>query len=480
MKPVPILLIDDDVELCSSLKQLLSMDGFDVTAVHDGDSGVRHTLEGEYELVILDVMLPGGDGRKVLRRIRLSSQVPVIMLTARGDEADRIAGLERGADDYLPKPFNPRELVARMRAVLRRKSGSTPQEIFKIGDLQINCAQRRVVLHGNDVALTGAEFDILLLLVRSAGKVLSREEIAEAALGRPVGFFDRSIDNHISNLRKKLGCPHRRSGTHSERARRGLLLHRRHHQGAPMIRGIYAKIFLWFLLATGIMGLAIFLITVATHMPSLGPSWMIGVLDQYTRSAVNIYEHGGKDRLAEYLQEIQDASFLQSTLLDPEGRDILGRGVPPGAEQVLAKARATGETQFHTGVVWTGASVDSRPEGRYILVAKVLIPYGLFSAARSTPRFLHGSCPLCLAHCFACSLRAISRGRSAPCKAWPAESRMEISQFARIQLWVRAKTNWPTSRGTLTGWRTASKPSCANNWSSWEIYPTNCDPRSPG
>jgi signal transduction histidine kinase len=143
-----------------------------------------------------------------------------------------------------------------------------------------------------------------------------------------------------------------------------------------MIRGIYAKIFLWFLLATGIMGLAIFLITVATHMPSLGPSWMIGVLDQYTRSAVNIYEHGGKDRLAEYLQEIQDASFLQSTLLDPEGRDILGRGVPPGAEQVLAKARATGETQFHTGVVWTGASVDSRPEGRYILVAKVLIPYG--------------------------------------------------------------------------------------------------------
>jgi signal transduction histidine kinase len=144
-----------------------------------------------------------------------------------------------------------------------------------------------------------------------------------------------------------------------------------------MIRGIYAKIFLWFLLATGIMGLAIFLITVATHMPSLGPSWMIGVLDQYTRSAVKIYEHGGKDRLAEYLQEIQDASFLQSTLLDPEGRDILGRGVPPGAEQVLAKARATGETQFHTGLVWTGASVDSRPEGRYILVAKVLIPYGL-------------------------------------------------------------------------------------------------------
>jgi two-component system response regulator CpxR len=205
MKPIPILLVDDDVELCSSLKRLLAMDGFNVTAVHDGDSGIRHSLTGEYELVILDVMLPGGDGRKVLRRIRLSSQVPVIMLTARGDEADRIAGLERGADDYLPKPFNPRELVARMRAVLRRKSGSSPPETFKIGDLRIDCAQRRVARDGADVALTGAEFDILLLLVRAAGKVLSREEIAETALGRPIGFADRSIDNHISNLRKKLG-----------------------------------------------------------------------------------------------------------------------------------------------------------------------------------------------------------------------------------------------------------------------------------
>jgi len=202
---IPVLLVDDDVELCASLQRLLSMDGFRVKAVHDGESGVRQVLGGEYELVILDVMLPGVDGRKVLRRIRLASEIPVIMLTARGDEADRIAGLERGADDYLPKPFNPRELVARMRAVLRRKSGSRPQEIYKIGDLRIDCAQRKVVRDGSDVTLTGAEFDILLLLVRSAGKVLTREEIAEAALGRPIGFFDRSIDNHISNLRKKLG-----------------------------------------------------------------------------------------------------------------------------------------------------------------------------------------------------------------------------------------------------------------------------------
>jgi two-component system sensor histidine kinase CpxA len=143
-----------------------------------------------------------------------------------------------------------------------------------------------------------------------------------------------------------------------------------------MIRGIYAKIFLWFLLATGVTSVAVFLITVVTHVQSLGPSWMIGVLDQYARSAVIIYEQGGKDRLAEYLRRIHDASFLQSTLLDPEGHDILGLGVPPSAEQVLAKARATGETQFHIGLVWTGASVDERPSGKYILVAKVLVPYG--------------------------------------------------------------------------------------------------------
>jgi two-component system, OmpR family, response regulator CpxR len=205
MKPIPVLLVDDDEELCSSLRRLLKMDGFGVDAVHDADSGIRQALKGEYELVILDVMMPGGDGRKVLRRIRLTSQVPVIMLTARGDEGDRIAGLEGGADDYLPKPFNPRELVARMRAVLRRKGDSALPKIFAIGDLNIDCGQRRVARDGANVALTGSEFDILLLLVRSAGKVLSRDEIAEAALGRPIGVFDRSIDNHISNLRKKLG-----------------------------------------------------------------------------------------------------------------------------------------------------------------------------------------------------------------------------------------------------------------------------------
>jgi two-component system response regulator CpxR len=127
------------------------------------------------------------------------------MLTARGDEADRIAGLEGGADDYLPKPFNARELVARMRAVLRRHTAMEPPEVFQFGDITIDCGQRAVHQDGREVQLTGAEFDVFLLLLRSAGKVLTRDEIAEAALGRPLGTFDRSIDNHISNLRRKLG-----------------------------------------------------------------------------------------------------------------------------------------------------------------------------------------------------------------------------------------------------------------------------------
>jgi two-component system sensor histidine kinase CpxA len=143
-----------------------------------------------------------------------------------------------------------------------------------------------------------------------------------------------------------------------------------------MIRGIYLKIFLWFLFASGVVSGTVFLITLATHSQSLGPSWMTGVLDQYARSAMDIYVHGGKPRLREYLQEIQESSNLQATFLDPQGRDILGRGVPPGAEQVLLKARATGETQFHIRLLWTGASVVSGPDGKYILVAKVLIPYG--------------------------------------------------------------------------------------------------------
>jgi two-component system response regulator CpxR len=204
---VRILLVDDDEELCMSLQRLLRMDGFDVTAVHTAVDGARQATEEGYALVVLDVMLPGGDGRIVLKKIRTMSDVPIIMLTARGDEADRIAGLEAGADDYLPKPFNARELVARIRAVLKRRMPRTPQpQTITIEDIEIHSLTRRVLQNGEEVPLTGAEFEILLMLVKADGKAVSRDEIAEICLGRPVAPFDRSIDNHISNLRKKLGA----------------------------------------------------------------------------------------------------------------------------------------------------------------------------------------------------------------------------------------------------------------------------------
>jgi two-component system response regulator CpxR len=207
--PVCILLVDDDKELCASLQRLLRMDGFDVVAVHTAPDGINRAAEEDFALIVLDVMLPGGDGRIVLRKIRATSEVPIIMLTARGDESDRIAGLEAGADDYLPKPFNARELVARMRAVLKRQVRRTPQaQNIRIGDIEIHPLTRRVLQNQAEVTLTGAEFDILLFLVRSCGTAVSRDEIAEVCLGRPIAPFDRSVDNHISNLRKKLGATH--------------------------------------------------------------------------------------------------------------------------------------------------------------------------------------------------------------------------------------------------------------------------------
>lgn len=215
-----ILLVDDDAELCVSLRRLLRIEGFEVDAVHTAPEGGQLATEGNFTLIVLDVMLPGGDGRMLLKKIRAVSDVPVIMLTARGDETDRIAGLEAGADDYLPKPFNARELVARIRAVLKRRLPQPPQpQVIAIGDIEIHPLTRQILQEGAEVTLTGAEFDILLLLVKSAGKVVSRDEIAEICLGRTVAPFDRSVDNHVSNLRKKLGMLCR--GTERIRSLRG-------------------------------------------------------------------------------------------------------------------------------------------------------------------------------------------------------------------------------------------------------------------
>jgi len=203
------LIIDDDAELCELVAEYLEGEGIEVEAVFDGVSGVERCAGGEHDLVILDVMLPGLGGFEVLRRIRESSQVPVIMLTARGEDVDRIVGLEMGADDYLPKPFNPRELVARIRAILRRAEGQGRDDgtlpILVVGDLEMDLGARLVRREENPVELTGAEFAILETLVRSAGSVVTRDELSREALGRRASAFDRSLDVHLSNLRRKLG-----------------------------------------------------------------------------------------------------------------------------------------------------------------------------------------------------------------------------------------------------------------------------------
>jgi len=181
--------------------------GFRVTAVHRGDTGLKMALEKPFALVLLDVMLPGLDGFEVLRRIRASSAVSVLLLTARGEDVDRIVGLEIGADDYLSKPFNPRELLARVRAILRRSAG-TPvvpeQTVMRADGLELNRAARTVLLNGNKIELTDVEFALLEALMNAPGKVVTREEISENVLGRKFHPFDRSLDMHVSRLRRKL------------------------------------------------------------------------------------------------------------------------------------------------------------------------------------------------------------------------------------------------------------------------------------
>ncbi len=192
------------------LTEYLNAEHFDVKSVHDGADALNALKAGEFEILILDVMLPNVGGFDVLRTLGASHGTPILMLTARGDDVDRIVGLELGADDYLSKPFNPRELVARIRAILRRASNrakdSTPGEIA-VGPISLHTGTHRVHVSGNAVPLTGAEFRVLELLMRSAGQVISRETMTEQALGRKLVAYDRSIDTHISNLRRKLDLP---------------------------------------------------------------------------------------------------------------------------------------------------------------------------------------------------------------------------------------------------------------------------------
>jgi len=202
-----VLIIDDDEELCELVSEFLAAEGFETEAVHSGDAGLEKAKLGDHDLVILDVMLPGMDGFEVLKRLRAKSEIPVVMLTARGDDMERILGLETGADDYLPKPFNPRELVARLRAVLRRVDGAIQilPENLVVEDLELIATARKLTVSGQDVGLTYVEFDLLAALLQQAGTTVEKDDLSERVLERKLSPYDRSLDMHISNLRKKIG-----------------------------------------------------------------------------------------------------------------------------------------------------------------------------------------------------------------------------------------------------------------------------------
>jgi len=205
-----ILIIDDDTELCDLLTEYLDQEGFAVSSCHDGQQGLTTALSGGHDFLILDVMLPGCNGIDLLRQLRYSSAVPVLMLTARGDAVDRIVGLEMGADDYLPKPFDPRELVARIRAIQRRgENRFDPQRAaprkLTADDILLDLGTRTVFRGNAEIPLTSVEFSLLHALMKRIGEVVNREDLALEVLGRKLEMFDRSIDVHISSLRKKLG-----------------------------------------------------------------------------------------------------------------------------------------------------------------------------------------------------------------------------------------------------------------------------------
>lgn len=207
-----ILLADDDVELSDMLTEYLSAEGFTVDAVHDGKSALAKARDDRYDIIVLDIMMPGKNGLDVLRALRPHSLIPVLMLTARGEDLDSVVGLELGADDYLAKPCNPRVLVARIRAILRRAEvagtgGTEHGQLIKLGDLEMHTGSRSVLCGGRAVAMTSTEYSVLEVLLREAGHVVSKADLSERALGRKLTLYDRSLDMHVSNLRKKLDPP---------------------------------------------------------------------------------------------------------------------------------------------------------------------------------------------------------------------------------------------------------------------------------
>lgn len=206
-----VLIIDDDPELCALVRECLGEEGLFVESVHDGRHGLERSLSGKYDIVVLDVVLPGMGGMHVLQKLRAASRIGVVMLSARGNEVDRILGLEYGADDYLPKPFNPRELVARIRAVLRRLKpgvqgyGSWTSERLQVGDVELDKGTRTCRRSGEIIDLTTIEFDLLEVLMKESGRVLPRKDLFRTGLDREFSPFDRSVDVHVGHLRRKLG-----------------------------------------------------------------------------------------------------------------------------------------------------------------------------------------------------------------------------------------------------------------------------------
>jgi two-component system response regulator CpxR len=203
-----ILLADDDEELAHLLSDFLTREGFEVTLAHNAEDALTLARDGNFDAAVFDVMMPARSGLDALRDLRRESALPVLMLTALGEDIDRILGLELGADDYIPKPCNPRELAARLRAVLRRARGEGVETLttdMRNGPICLRAASRSVSINDRPIALTATEFDLLVLLMREAGRVVSKERISQTVLGRALGPFDRSIDVHVSNLRRKLG-----------------------------------------------------------------------------------------------------------------------------------------------------------------------------------------------------------------------------------------------------------------------------------
>jgi len=207
-----ILLVDDDSELTDLMRRFLGHEGFHVECASDGEEGLEHIRSGGFDLAVIDVMMPGKNGMDVLRELRTFSQLPVIMLTARGDEMDRIIGLELGADDYVPKPCNPRELAARIRAVLRRYESSQQTEngkmdvpqVQRVAGFEWHPQSRRILENDVELTLTSSEYNILSVLLRHAGEVVEKNTLTEEALGKRHGPFDRTLDVHIGRIRKKL------------------------------------------------------------------------------------------------------------------------------------------------------------------------------------------------------------------------------------------------------------------------------------